>query len=116
MDTHVGVIISTPGVMAYDTSRPGMEVPWSEIILKMKQYLRVAPIIIERRDRCEASCARGTVVRIIRKNAWLYFESPDFEIELINMSRRPLPILFLNGCTFFKSTDCHYTLYPLWLQ
>ena len=96
-------------------SRPGIKITWNQMPVTVSRYLAVVSVTIQvlDADHVADGIFEGELTGMIRKGSWLYLDSPDFDLEPVEMLYDSLPNLFAdNGCVFFQYDSYHYAIYP----
>lgn len=100
-------------------SRPGIKIPWQQALAIISRYLAVVSVTIRVLSEdlklldAEGDAFESRLAGMVRKGSSLYFDSPDYDFEPIEMTRDSLPVLFAdNGCVFFQYGGYHYAIYP----
>ncbi len=96
-------------------SRPGITITWDQMLVTVSRYLAVVSVTMQvlDADQVATGICEGELMRMIRKGHWLYFDSPGFNLEPVEMLDESSPNLFTdNGCVFFRYGGHQYAIYP----
>lgn len=111
-DMGAMMVRSESSVLAGSQSVAGIPMTWERMVAKLNEDIEEDPKSIE--IVVEDEIFQGSLVGVILRGSKFIMMSPDLDIEPVFVWRKDVssPVMFANGCFFFKVGTIGYTIAP----